>query len=244
MIKWIKRILLFIIVIFVVKKFYKYLPYRLEYFGHYDKIWSHRNNSIAKANTALKYFKGIELDLMYNKKEDFLDVNHPPAKSINLSFHNYIKNLDKQPYLWLDIKNLKLENTEEILRILNNIFSENNYPKNKVLIETRFPKALPVFEKNGYKTIYYLPYEMYKFSNKKLDSSIQKIKSMLRHQPNVGVSFNYLDYTIINKHFPNRQKYIWMIDGLLSRNYKLAKKTLNDTNVKVVLINYKTKSHR
>ncbi len=244
MTKWIKRVIIFIIVIFFFKNLYKYLPYRLEFLGHYDKIWAHRNNSIAKANIASKYFKGIELDLVYDKENNFLDVNHPPTKSIHLSFSDYIASLNKQPYLWLDIKNLKQYNNDLILSKLVSIFSKNDYSKSKILIETRFPEALPLFENNGFKVIYYLPYNMFKMNPDQLNKSLNIIRKVLEKQPNIGISSNYLDYTILNKYFPNRKKYMWITQGLRERNFKLINKVLNDKTVEVVLISFKTTNHR
>src|SRR5690554_7822984 len=84
---------------------YRYSPYKLEYLGYYDKIWAHRANSEEKLKSALKFFKGIEVDLVYNESKNILDVTHPPVPSINLNLRQYLSNIlkDEFPYIWLDI---------------------------------------------------------------------------------------------------------------------------------------------
>lgn len=244
MIKKIKFIIITLLVAAIAYKLYSYIPYRMEFSGHYDKIWAHRNNSIEKANFTEKYFNGIELDLVYHKNENFLDVNHPPAESIHLNLDNYVAALKKQPYLWLDIKNLKVENAPFILGKLQQIIQKYKYPLSKILIETRYPDALEIFTKYGFKTSYYLPY-LYQLDPTSVEKELLNIQKTLLQQQNIGISFYYKDYELIHKLYPNKTKYTWITDGVRQRNFKLARKILNDTTVKVVLIRIKTfKGHR
>lgn len=236
----IKYIFSILIILFFFWKIYQYIPYRIEYLGHYDKIWAHRNNSINKANTSEKYFKGIELDLVFNQKEDFLDVNHPPTKSIHLDFANYVSKLDRQPYLWLDIKNLNNNNAKLIYDKLIDIINLNNYPKTKILIETRFPEALSSFTSSGFKTSYYLPFGLSKMNDSILNNTLNHIRKVLNEQSEIGISADYEDYEIIRKNFPNKIKYTWIIDGLRQRDYKVTNRILNDSTVAVVLVSFKT----
>ena len=78
---------------------YRYNPYRIEFIGYYDKAFAHRVNNIEKLNSSLKFFNGVELDLVFQKNT--LDVNHPPAPSISLSFRDYFNNIptSKTPFL-------------------------------------------------------------------------------------------------------------------------------------------------
>ncbi len=244
MIKKIKIAFIIVLSSAVAYILYSYVPYRFEFAGHYDKIWAHRNNSIEKANITENYFKGLELDLVYHKNEDFLDVNHPPATSIHLSFDNYVAALKKQPFLWLDIKNLKENNASLILNKLQQIIQKHKYPLSKILVETRYPNALVHFTKYGFKTSYYLPF-LYKLDSVNVKKELLNIQKTLDLQQNIGISFYYRDYELIRNLYPNKTKYTWITDGVRQRNFKLAKKILNDTTVKVVLIRFKTfKGHR
>lgn len=219
---------------------YWYSPYKIEGYGYYDKIWAHRANSIAKAQSALGAFKGIELDLVYDKASNAFDVNHPPAISINLSLETYLSNipLSKEPYLWLDIKNLNANNAYLILKRLEVIFE--NYKHSKVLVETVNPAALPIFDRSGFITSYYLPYGLCLKDSKDLEETIALIKRNLLLQPNLALSSDYQDYSIVSKYFPKRNKYFWAIERPINSKYKAIRTVLKDTTVKALLLNYKT----
>ncbi|MDH7447463.1 hypothetical protein [Aquimarina sp. 2201CG14-23] len=219
---------------------YRLSPYKLEFLGHYDKIWAHRVNSTEKLHSALKHYKGVELDLIYDAEKDFFDINHPPAKTINLKFEDYIATLEKSQYplLWLDIKNLKKDNETSVLNKLLEIFNKRKYPLQNVLIETRYSDALPIFTQSGFKTSYYLPYGLRNRNEEKLQATIQKIKKIINEQPEIGISTNHKDYHIIKEHFPNRTKYIWILVPIINIDFLTTREILNDDHVDVVLVNY------
>ena len=160
--KLFKRILFGILFCALSMFVYRYSPYKIEFLGHYDKVFAHRVNSTEKLQSALRYFDGIELDIVYQKDKNILDVNHPPATSIDLNFRTYFKNIPKEekPFIWLDFKNLNLEKSDEILVLLQSIIKEHEYPLNKILIESKDPTSLPIFQMNGFLICYYLPYRL------------------------------------------------------------------------------------
>ncbi len=221
---------------------YSYCPYKIEGIGYYDKIWAHRVNSLEKLDSALDYFDGIELDLIYDLETDILDVNHTVGESIGLSFKTYLNAIDVSngyPYLWLDIKKLDLNNGDQILKKLLELFHEKSYPLNKVLIETRHPEVLPKFKQAGFKTSYYLPVRMYLKDSVALEKSLKDIRGVLEKQPDVSISTDYRDYEIIKKHFPNRNKYIWAILRWTHLEHKKVRAILKDEKVEILLLNYK-----
>ena len=229
-------IVLFCICVFL----YKYSPYRVEFLGHYHKIWAHRVDSKEKLKAALLFYNGVELDLVYKAQENVLDVNHPPAKSINLSFENYLSEINPETYLWLDIKNLNKENSELILSKLTSLLNQRNYPFDKILIETRYPEALPIFTNKGFKTSYYFPFGLHKKSTPELIEEINKIKTVLNNQPEIGISSDYKDYEIMKEYFPDKNKYLWMTSSITERWFKRTRTILKDEKVKVVLVHYKS----
>lgn len=242
-IKHIKISALWVVVFWGLKTLYSYSPYKLIYIGSYDKIWSHRVNSLEKLDSALNFFDGVELDLVYNAIADVLDVNHPPTNSINLSFENYVSNITntKKPYLWLDIKNLNNENAELIKLKLETILTKYNYPQNKIVIETRYPIALKHFKDSQYGLVYYLPYHMYLKENDILKKDLKTIDSVLKEQSNIAISSFFLDYKILKDNYPRKTKYLWFAGELESiNNYTLTKKILKDSTVKAVLIPFKS----
>lgn len=236
-----KKIIFGIGLLFLVFQLYKFSPYKIEFIGYHNKIWAHRVNSKEKLNSALLFYNGVELDLEYFENKNVLDVNHPPKKSINLNFENYFSeiNTDQEPYLWLDLKNLNKENAGLILNRLLEVLGKRNYPLNKVLIETRYPEALPIFTEKGFLTSYYLPSGLYYKSNNEKELAIKKIKEHLSKQPKIGISSNYYDYQIMKDNFPERDKYLWMINSVKERWFTKSRTVLKDEKVKVVLVRYK-----
>ncbi|MFK5982914.1 MAG: hypothetical protein QM499_08380 [Flavobacteriaceae bacterium] len=236
----IKKIILGFLLFTVFLFLYKYSPYRVEFIGYYHKIWAHRVDSKEKLKAALLFYDGVELDLVYKANENVLDVNHPPKKSINLSFENYLSVIENEPYLWLDIKNLTAENSKLILSRLIKVLKQKNYSFNKIIIETRYPEALPIFTKEGFITSYYLPFDLRNKPVSELNLEISKIKSVLENQPKIGISTNYKDYYIIKEYFPDKDKYLWMTSSITERWFTKTRTILKDEKVKVVLVHYKS----
>ncbi len=219
---------------------YYYFPYSIEGTGFYHKIWAHQINTVEELNSALNYFDGIELDLVYDSENNLLDVYHPPSKSKGLSFKEYLKNIEKSnfPYLWLDMKNINTDNSEVILEKLLSLFKTKNYPLDKVLIESKKPRELIKFKKKGFKTSYYLPYDLYKKDSLNLSKSILSIRNIIKSQPNIAISTSFKDYEIIKKEFPNQPKYMWAIVKPIHFQHFKIREILKDDSVKIVLLNY------
>jgi len=239
--KKIKILFGLLVALFIAAMAYRYSPYKIEYLGYYDKIWAHRVNSEEKLNSALKFFKGVEVDLVYDETKNLLDVTHPPVPSINLDFKQYISNIKdgEYPFIWLDIKNLEINNSDYILKYLLDVLNKKNYPLDKILVETRYPEALPKFHEAGFKTSYYLPYGLSEMPLKKYKSEISKIRFILQEQPYLGISSNYTDYAVMTKEFPKNEKYFWITSSVRKHGFSEPRKILKDSTVKAVLISYK-----
>ena len=224
-------------------KNYKYLPYKIELLGNYNKIGAHRLDSEYRLKSALKYFDILEFDLVFDENKKYFDITHPPVASIHLTLQKYLQNIPeaKYPFLWLDIKNLEVSNALEILEKLKIVLGKYNYPYHKILVETRYPDKLDKFNEAGFLTSYYLPYGLYKKKDKELKKQIEVIQEILEKQPNLGISANVNDYEIMLKYFPKRTKYTWALGRLYSNNFRATRKALKDSTVKIVLVSYVTK---
>jgi len=236
----IKRLCTLGLLVVIMAYTYRWCPYKIEFLGHYDKIWAHRVNSVEKLESALHYFEGVELDLVYLDNKNVLDVNHPPVESIGLDFESYLTVLhqDNQPFMWLDIKNLNVDNAQFILNRLIQLLEKKHYPLNKILIETAQPKALPIFSSAGFKTSYYLPYGLSVMPEDELRETIKLIEEELTDQPSIGISSDFQDYNIIATYFPTKTKYLWALLPTFHTNFSSVKKPLNDDTVEVMLIKY------
>ena len=239
----IKYIVALLIIVLVGLKYYKYSPYKLELLGSYEKIGAHRLNSEIRLQSALKYFDILEIDLVFDENKNYFDITHPPVKTIQLTLEKYLQKIPKgrYPFLWLDIKNLDITNTSQVLIRLQEVLQKYNYPHTKILVETRYPKMLQSFDRIGFKTSYYLPYRLYKMEDEELRKQIKKITEILDNQPNLGISSNINDYEIMSKYFPARTKYSWALGRRYSNNFSATRKALQDPMVKIILVTYTTK---
>ena len=219
---------------------YRWSPYKLGFIGHYDKVWAHRVNSVEKLESAIHFFEGVELDLVYVADKNVLDVNHPPAESIGLDFKSYLSVIDSdiQPFLWLDIKNLNATNAHLVHDRLIMLLEGKEYPLNKILVETTEPHALAMFSSSGFNTSYYLPSGLVQMSDEELNRNILSIQEKLEAQPSLGISSDCQDYNIMAKYFPDRSKYLWALLPAFHIETSFLKKPLNDETVKVMLIKY------
>ncbi|WP_456441323.1 hypothetical protein [Psychroserpens sp.] len=235
-----KRFLLVALSVLVLLIVYLLNPYRIQFVGHYDKIWAHRVNSTEKLESALKHFNGVELDLVYDTITNSFDVNHPPAKSIGLNFQTYLSKIEiaNKPYLWLDIKNLNLETVEGIYIRLTYLVEKYNYSKEKILVETRYPEALPKFTEYGFMTSYYLDSKVKKVKGDAANVVADEIRSILENQPKIGISSSYLGYDFMTKFFPKKEKYIWVLTPRIHSDFFKIRRMLTDQTIKVVLIKY------
>ncbi len=219
---------------------YKHSPMKIEFLGYYNKIGAHRVNTLEKLESSLSNIEAIEVDLVYISETNILDIHHPPSPSIGLTFNTYVAALgDHQPFLWLDIKNLDENNAELILQKLNSILNERKYPKQSILIETRYPEKLGLFEAEGYRTSYYLKQNLHKLPKTDLSSEIKNIRDILKIQPYLSISTEHFDYEILKDYFPETTKYFWCIRHSKISDYSLVRNMLKDTTVALVLTNYK-----
>jgi hypothetical protein len=218
---------------------YKHSPRKIEFLGHYNKIGAHRVNTLEKLESSLANFDAIELDVVYIAESNILDVHHPPAPSAGLTFEKYVAALgNNHPFIWLDIKNLDEHTAEMILQKLNGILSQKQYPRHKVLIETRFPEKLVLFAAAGYKTSYYLQQNLHTLKDETLSSAIQKIDATLKSQPKLGISTEHFDYEIVKEYFPKTTKYFWCIRHSKFGDYTLVRTILKDDTVALMLTRY------
>ena len=238
--KWVFMGLVFVMVTLVVG--YRYTSKRLELFGHYEKVWAHRVNDLAKLESAQNSFTGIELDLTYLPQKNKLAVYHAGISiADDLYFEEYIAHIDnKNLGLWLDLKNLDRNNVLEVFQqietAVNSSFYKNN--KNKILVESNKPELLNPFLKFGYRASFYLPQKLpqnTKPLQKQIQVSLQKNKGM-------ELSGYYKNYPFLKEYFPETPKNLWILtstyDPEAINNFGMIRGLLNDSTVKTVLIPY------
>jgi hypothetical protein len=220
-----------------------------------SKIWAHRVNSIDKFQEAQNYFSGVELDIVFDSLNNSFDVNHPPAKSINLTLSDFLKSKKEYDHfgIWLDFKNLNVSNYLQSLNRLDSITSMLNINAVDIIVESKDPAFLSVFSEKGFKTSYYLPSNISNLKNEELVIQVDFINNLIDSVKINYISSDVKDYTFMKEKFPNAKIITWIISdipkikslstlkGSIS-NFKRNFNVLSDQNVEVVLFTFNAKS--
>ncbi|MEC3907639.1 DUF2181 domain-containing protein [Tamlana sp. 2201CG12-4] len=216
-----------------------------------SKVWAHRVNSIEKYQEAQNVFSGVELDLVFSSSSNNFDVNHPPAKSIDLTLFDFFKS--KKNYndfgVWLDFKNLNESNFRQSAKKLDSIVSVLNINFENIVVESTNPLFLDEFSKKGFKTSYYLPSNISRFKN---DDLIIQYKIINSTSINF-ISSNVENYAFMKENFPNTKILTWIINNppkiksfytlkYSISNFKRNFIVLNDEDIEIVLFKFNAKS--
>lgn len=207
-----------------------------------SKIWPHRVNSINKLEETASFFRGFEIDVVWEKGK--LDINHPPAKSINLYLDKYVKHIpDNGKYgLWLDYKNLEKDWANESSNYIDSILTRENIDRNRVYVESHKPEFLAPFSNKDFKISYYLPSNLNHIKERKdLEEALREIDFHLNENPQLFISAPFSDYQFMKTHYPERKKIIWHLGGFYGPLNKIRiYSALFDNKVEVVLIPFKS----
>ncbi len=211
-------------------------------FFYPEKIWVHRVNSLEKLEEVKSKFSGVELDVVW--EENHFDVNHPPAKSINLSLTEYLYSVKRNDLgIWLDFKNLDSSNTLEALKKMDYLVKKFRLEKKNIIIESPEPKFLDLFKENGYLTSYYLPFGASSYENDELQKFVEKVRKKSTNYPTNYFSATLGEYVYIKDLFPEQKLLLWHLGGFeTAKNKRRIYKALLDKNVKVVLLPYRSES--
>ena len=150
--------------------------------------------------------------------------------------------------IWLDIKNLTLENRITALSSLNKLMEYFQIKKERLIIEGQNWKALEVFTQNGYYTSYYIPYDdPDNLSRKEQKCFIKGLQEIVDRKVVSALSFPGCWYTEIKESLNRSIDLLtWehrssQLQLLLS---SVGREMLFDPQLKVILVKDKGKYHR
>ncbi len=244
-------IFLYIITLIFINGLHKYIEAK-----YIDKIWIHRVDSKEKLIEVNTIFDKYEVDVVFQSKNKLFDVNHPPAKSINLNLLDYFKaiKINNKNMFWLDFKNLSSENKQYAYNRIDTICKKLKIKHKQLIIESTNPKHLAIFRENGYMTSYYLPAHINKLKVNLVATKFEVINQMIIDTKPNFISADSVDYSLIKEHLHKLKMLTWSFQFykfriinpkvLISelKNVYFKNKILSDKNVKVVLFQYKSKN--
>ncbi len=213
-----------------------------------EKFWLHRSNSLEKIEELSDKYNGIELDIIFYSKENNFDVSHDSNERIDYplnSFFEFLSNTEDK--IWLDFKNLNINNAIESLNLLDHLLNRNNIDKSRIVIESHDYKALKYFKDNGYYTSFYCPVDDKYLTTENGKNSFISIVSKVADSGNVNaVSFPIAYYPLIKSTNIKTDLLTWKENKkwyafYLDPNFK---KVLIDPQVKVILVKDSAKVNR
>ncbi|WP_293728527.1 hypothetical protein [uncultured Phascolarctobacterium sp.] len=217
-----------------------------------DKFWLHRVDSVAKQQEFAGKYAGLEFDIIYYEDSRAFENSHDKddLKAYNLEkqFQKYAS-LPTKNNLWLDFKNLSLDNKDDALTVLNSLMDKYGVDKSKVYVESKCYQALDAFKQAGFKTSYYFPYYKFKKMSKTEINDVKIKTEAIAASGNIdAISFqgDYYEFVSGLQLPPNIVLLSWL-DGqswyevLLRRKYAAIR---DDDRVKVILVREHGKYHR
>ena len=206
-----------------------------------EKIWAHRGysinspeNSIESVKAALpKGFKGVEIDVRFNKTDNCFYLSHDKIKNYkNLTtLDSLFSHTGDGLYYWLDLKNLNEENKKQIVDKLKALSVKYEINRN-IIIESRNANALYTLTKNGFHTSLWLKDPYPEFMLRFIYNNINnKIKLFLYTFNAVSFDSRYINKTTLQI-YKNCNIHTWRI---YTTNYKTLIPILNINSVKIIL---------
>lgn len=202
--------------------------------GYFQETAYEANSMQSFTNAKNNNAKGLELDVIYDREQRKYIVSHDhPYQTYNgklLFIDSVFATFGNSFYYWLDFKNLKDLNEEEVINsqlLLKEILSTEEISIENILVESTNLDNLSHFTRSGYYTSWWiLPYKSryrsiarnYKY----------KFYYLLGKYSSLSMPYNY--YSRIEKSMNNIPVNLWTIN---ERNIFL--KTLKKPQVKIIL---------
>lgn len=176
------------------------------------KQWQKAVNTTALAAALPASVNGVEMDVYFDSSANCFFVYHDSAHMSNLKLEEILSTMKErgiQASLWLDCKNLSMENAPAALGKLCHLRSRYAL-KNKVLVESPNITCLPSFCDSGFYTSYYTPFfNPYNEPEEVLAGRIDSISNLLKRYPVSALSGYYFQAPFLLKYFPEFPILTW-----------------------------------
>lgn len=176
------------------------------------KQWQKAVNTPALASALPASVNGVEMDLYFDSSANSFFVYHDSAQMSSIKLEEILSTLMERGIhasLWLDCKNLSMENVPAALDKLCKLRSKYAL-KNKMLVESPNIACLPAFCDSGFYTSYYTPFfNPYNEPEALLVERIDSISKLLKRYPVSALSGYYFQAPFLLKYFPEFPILTW-----------------------------------
>jgi hypothetical protein len=208
---------------------------------HQRGKWKKGVNAPNAIPQRIQEYNGVEMDAYFDTaKVDYL-IFHDSLESQRLPIETMIRSLADKRYsgsLWLDIKNLGVENEKAALVRLVEL-ARNYQLHSRVVVESGHPELLQSFCREGFFTSYYVPFfNPYLMRPDELTAKALLIATQCKNYPVSALSGYYFQYPFLKESFPGMPLLIWVNDPRWSLvNYFFQRKLRQDSSLQIVLTN-------
>ena len=236
-----------------------------------DRVYPHRVNSVGKLEDIWEdSYRSFEIDVLYVDDQDCLLVGHDEEHMSDLcliDFFTHIPDKDELKRVWLDVKNLEINNLKKMLVRLEKVEKKWGY-KDEFIFETSMQhEDLQKISGAGYHTSYYLPTEkiidlLDKNNSSDLKAMATEVFEQTSKQKVNAVSFDERLYAFVTDYLqdllPSEYVYhTWVatdyegfphdtrnkLGSVLFFNALEEKDYYEDERVKTILVHYESEHH-
>jgi hypothetical protein len=199
-----------------------------------DKIWAHRVNSISDLENRIYDFKGIEIDIFYNKKNDSFEVKHDLEEvGTDLELFLDVVLKTKKVMIWFDYKNLNISTDKGVKKLYSILKSKEL--EHKTFVESYYANLLPKFEGKLATSLWVSSVDLTLSKREQNKLYIKKYKQFKNSKVTM-LSASFEMYNFLSKYFPNKKCNYWMSGELNAENIQVLNKMSKAPNVNVILI--------
>lgn len=203
------------------------------------KLWKHRVNCLADADSMAILFPGIEVDIYYvDSTSTFICTHGEVCSGESLQALLSSIKIEHRPYVWLDFKN---SNDSQVVAKSIPILWEKLLKLqmlDRTIVETKNTKCLDSLNKYGLYSSYWVPHYYDTNPSYSNEEMMSTIATTLKEQKPTVLSADYHMFDFLKNNFPDAFLHLW-VNGLISEEDKV---TINElrayTNTKVVLIDF------
>lgn len=205
-----------------------------------NKLWAHRVNSVERYRFLKGRLAGIETDITWQSLEKKFRVYHPPGKEDAILLDSFLRVVDLQAeMLWLDTREIPVSDTAAVLAELDR-FNKSYKLKLNVVIETYDMVIANYLAENGY-------WVALNISPGKMSSYNQQQWKAYRDSMSAEIAFvsqEDVHVPFLKQHFPGKDIITWSIAFNNYFNRAALKRLVNDPQVKIVLVNVKSRGYQ
>lgn len=204
-----------------------------------NKIWAHRVNSVERYRLLKGKLAGTETDITWRPSEKRFGVYHPPLEKQAITLDSFLQVVDtKTGLLWLDTREIPVADTNAVFAELERLNQAHQLKMNAVLELYDLAVANYLAGKGYWVALNISPEKMSAYSQQQWKAYRDSMSAEIAFVSQEDVHLPFL-----KQHFPGKDIITWSISFNNYFNRAALKRLVNDPQVKIVLVNIKSRGY-